>query len=350
MLFLPIPSNHRVWSRFNFQLRLAHFLIQAQIPLAYFYILAPILLLAVYVYLHLYLQRLWEEFSKLPAVFEDGTPLDRKSSPWIVNNAVRPYLLDADDARPRLARLESALITILVWYLMPLTLIILWFRYLFRHDWLWSIYQVVLLSVSLVVAIYFQQTAKETLSRKLNQRGRRKDLFQYVLALLLFVVFFALASDKAIKATYFSLANANLSESNLRGIDLNGRNLSGADLTRTDLTDANLGSVDLTRAILTETTLTRSTLTDASLTDAVLPDANLDFAELYRADLTRANLPRANLTGANLLGAFSERRLSERRLSERRQPERRCPDRRRPARRQPDRRRPVHRRPAAAPS
>ena len=24
MLFLPIPSNHRVWSRFNFQLRLAH--------------------------------------------------------------------------------------------------------------------------------------------------------------------------------------------------------------------------------------------------------------------------------------------------------------------------------------
>ena len=25
MLFLPIPSNHRVWSRFNFQLRLAHF-------------------------------------------------------------------------------------------------------------------------------------------------------------------------------------------------------------------------------------------------------------------------------------------------------------------------------------
>ena len=24
MLFLPIPSNHGVWSRFNFQLRLAH--------------------------------------------------------------------------------------------------------------------------------------------------------------------------------------------------------------------------------------------------------------------------------------------------------------------------------------
>ena len=26
MLFLPIPSNHGVWSRFNFQLRLAHIL------------------------------------------------------------------------------------------------------------------------------------------------------------------------------------------------------------------------------------------------------------------------------------------------------------------------------------
>ena len=93
-------------------------IIQAQIPLVYFYIFAPILLLAVYVYLHVYLQRLWEEFSKLPAVFEDGTPLDRKSSPWMVSNAVRPYVLNVDAARPRLARLESALITILVWYLL----------------------------------------------------------------------------------------------------------------------------------------------------------------------------------------------------------------------------------------
>ena len=25
MFFFPMPSNHRVWSRFNFQLRLAHF-------------------------------------------------------------------------------------------------------------------------------------------------------------------------------------------------------------------------------------------------------------------------------------------------------------------------------------
>ena len=28
MLFLPMPSNHGVWSRFNFQLRLAHFLMK----------------------------------------------------------------------------------------------------------------------------------------------------------------------------------------------------------------------------------------------------------------------------------------------------------------------------------
>ena len=32
MLFLPIPSNHRVWSRFNFQLRLAHFPVDFRLP------------------------------------------------------------------------------------------------------------------------------------------------------------------------------------------------------------------------------------------------------------------------------------------------------------------------------
>ena len=31
MLFLPIPSNHGVWSRFNFQLRLAHIPIASEI-------------------------------------------------------------------------------------------------------------------------------------------------------------------------------------------------------------------------------------------------------------------------------------------------------------------------------
>jgi len=66
--------------------------IQAKIPIAGFYFAAPLILLSLYGWLHLYLQRLWKGLSELPAIFPDGKPLDEKVYPWLLNGFVRSHV------------------------------------------------------------------------------------------------------------------------------------------------------------------------------------------------------------------------------------------------------------------
>ncbi len=60
--------------------------------MAHFYLFAPFLLVGLYTYFHLYLQRLWESLADLPAIFPDGTPLDKKADPWLLIGLVRAHL------------------------------------------------------------------------------------------------------------------------------------------------------------------------------------------------------------------------------------------------------------------
>ena len=57
-------------------------IIQTGVPIAGFFVIAPIILFAAYLYFHIYLQRLWEGLADLPAVFPDGRPLDKRAYPW----------------------------------------------------------------------------------------------------------------------------------------------------------------------------------------------------------------------------------------------------------------------------
>jgi len=46
--------------------------IGTDIPIVSFYIVTPLVLLGIFIYFHIYLQRLWEAMSQLPAIFPDG--------------------------------------------------------------------------------------------------------------------------------------------------------------------------------------------------------------------------------------------------------------------------------------
>jgi pentapeptide repeat protein len=63
------------------------------IPIVGFYWVAPLVVLGAYLYLHLYLQRLWQALSKLPAVFPDGLALDEKAYPWLLTGLVRAHMV-----------------------------------------------------------------------------------------------------------------------------------------------------------------------------------------------------------------------------------------------------------------
>ena len=120
-------------------------IIQTEIPIVWFYWAAPAVLLCVYFYLHLYLQRLWQGLAALPAVFPDGKPLDERAYPWLLNGLVRAHVQRLKRGRPALSRFEACISIVLAWWLVPLTLMMFWLRYLPRHDWSGTILQIALI-------------------------------------------------------------------------------------------------------------------------------------------------------------------------------------------------------------
>ena len=146
-------------------------IIQTEIPIVGFYWVAPLLLLSVYLYFHLYLQRLWESLAVLPEVLPDGTPLDLKAYPWLLNGLVRAHFLRLRDSRPPFSRLQVGISILLGWWLVPFTIGSFWFRYLARHDWAGTTFHIGLLVIVIGSAMLFQRLTRDTL------RGREKKPF-----------------------------------------------------------------------------------------------------------------------------------------------------------------------------
>src|SRR5215471_11988433 len=101
----------------------------------------------------------------------------------------------------------------------------------------------------------------------------------------------------------FDLERANLAGQWLLGEDLRKANLSRAKLSDANLSDANLSNTKLIGADLSDADLSRADLSDAKLSDAKLIGADLSDADLGGATLDRAQLGNADLTGANLSDA-----------------------------------------------
>lgn len=101
-------------------------LVGVDIPTASFFLFAPILAAALYVYLHIILLKLWDAIADLEDPVVDGQPVGDALVPWLVNDwalSVRggPFL----PARP-LRALGNLASFLLVWTAAPLALFFWW--------------------------------------------------------------------------------------------------------------------------------------------------------------------------------------------------------------------------------
>ncbi|NIR48739.1 pentapeptide repeat-containing protein [candidate division KSB1 bacterium] len=76
----------------NFALKLP--IINAEVPVIFFYICTPLSAFFVFIYLQMYLSHLWELVAKLPSVFPDGLPLRKKLYPWMINLIIEEWQQD----------------------------------------------------------------------------------------------------------------------------------------------------------------------------------------------------------------------------------------------------------------
>lgn len=110
-------------------------IIGTALPIVGFYLVAPVVLLALYFYFHLNMQRLWEALADLPAVFPDGRSLNKRADPWLLNGLVSAHFVRLRCERPSLSRVQQCLSILLAWWVVPATLFVFWGRFLVRHDW-----------------------------------------------------------------------------------------------------------------------------------------------------------------------------------------------------------------------
>lgn len=336
------------------------------IPLVQFYLVAPLLLLCLFIYFHLCLQRLWEELGDLPAVFPDGRPLDKKAYPWLLNAVVRTHAPRLKEHCTHLARWQARVSILLAWGLVPMTIGVLWARYLRAHDWWVTTAQILVLSVAFGAGQGFLRLAAAAL------RGSERKKFQWsrawtdararalgaglLAATILLVLSFGaiegvnpIIEDRGVVVSagmlertidprhwvprllglvglnpfaqlddnVLSTKPANWSGGekpgeieSVRGADLEGRNLRYALAYNAFLVNGYLKKADARGGDLRYSDLRKIDFREAKLQGTNFRFANMQEADLRWADLTGAKLADTNLTKA----VFDEAILQNARL------------------------------------
>lgn len=128
-----------------------------ELPIVQFFLFCPVLLGGLYLWLHVYLQRLWEATAALPAIFENGRRLDA-SLPWLVRWPAHSYFRWLRARRSALAGIEKATCLLLLYWAVPATMVLFWARYLTLQDVRGTILHILLIAAAVSAAIHFPRS------------------------------------------------------------------------------------------------------------------------------------------------------------------------------------------------
>jgi hypothetical protein len=286
-------------------------IIGTEIPIAWFYIAAPLVLICLYFYFHLYLDNLWKGLAGLPAIFPDGKPLDQTAYPWLINSLVCRHF-EKLKKRSKIAHLKEWITIFLAWWVVPITMIGFWLRYLVRHELIGTSIHILLLLFSISFSLIFYQLCKTILQGEEIKPFRFKNLWRdrksYIVIIVGFILILISISgftywgadfrekDVSIKPSdFYKIEDIKKQIESVKGAVLKGRNLSNADMYRAFLVKADLRMVSLRGANLEEADLRGANLQKANLGEAKLQKAFLRGADLQEADLRGADLQEADL-------------------------------------------------------
>jgi len=122
----------------------------AGLPISGFYVVMPLVIFALFLYLHVSMERLWERLIELPAIFPDGRPVDRSGS-WLLMTLFRRRFHGWTGNQASPSVLESVIPLLLAYVVVPATLLMFWARYLVMQDLRAAMLQIAVFVLALVV-------------------------------------------------------------------------------------------------------------------------------------------------------------------------------------------------------
>src|SRR5580704_513865 len=122
----------------------------AALPISGFFVVAPVMIFGMFLYLHVSMERLWERLIELPAIFPDGRPVDR-SGPWLLMTLFRRRFHGWTGNQASPSVLESTIPLLLAYAVVPATLLMFWARYLVMQDLRAAMLQIAVFVLALVV-------------------------------------------------------------------------------------------------------------------------------------------------------------------------------------------------------
>ena len=322
------------------------------LPMTGLYLGGPLVLLTLSLRFHFLLLRLWGSMAALPAVFPDGQTLE-KDGPWYLMGLVRRHFRWQGESRSAMTAFETALSTVLAYWIVPATMFFFWLRYLPRQDFRGTLLHVFLMTASVATATSVPFVVSRVLRPGDLHLPKSKNILRMILGttraalatgIILFVISLGvnrgLPSDHNAAAEespsdprrwaalvfqsvgyrpYADLTEATLSTpppageewtdetvGQIAGAKLNQMNLRFARGYRAFLINAKLWRANLEGAYFSEADLRGANLREALLRSAILDRAQLTHAVLVSANATGANLSASDLRFADLSYATFE--------------------------------------------
>jgi uncharacterized protein YjbI with pentapeptide repeats len=372
MLFASFVSCLMIWKTKDVQLvsdsAILPFLrspaASAALPTAEIYLIAPVLLLCVYLLFQYHLQRLWDAVLELPAVFPDGRVLGEEQS-RIVTGLLRLHFHWMNPDPPSTRLIEKSASALLAYWTVPAVLVLFWGRYLTLQEIHGTILHELLVMAAVGISLYATTKIGRPQARWVVSEQSKKNIVErlrQVKPATLVIILFAILSFLSIgtitgvphgkdRAPQFSPASARrwapavlwtlgydpyadlteapvslkpsnwhnggtdgsddlsevkgarLNESHFRYAQAYGIFLANAHLWRSDFYGAFLAEADLRGADFGQADLRLAILDRARMSHTNFDRAQLDGANLARADLRNANLSYSSLRKANLVDA-----------------------------------------------
>jgi len=328
-------------------------IISVKIPVISFYYVTPIILIIIYFYFSLSLQRISEMLALMPAIFPDDIELNLKSNIWLLSSLVQKSFPCLKKRPFRLAWLQSWLSLISIRFIMPLTFLYFLFSSIQRHDISLTKILYTVFIISIISSFYFHYIQKKTLKSNINQFSK----LSYKNLTILIMVIAAIAilgiadfsfkkianmmnskvdflwmhsyakietrelenkkrflfnknkfktsekCDAKIDLINLEAAGMSLPQADFNCLYCQNANFYKADLKEADFSGANLESADFSQAYLSNTQFIDTKCNKAKFESSQLQEAKFFNADCNDAQFSRANLNKAKFNNANLHNA-----------------------------------------------